>query len=86
MTELQSGAGLGKQVTVKVDNTEKWQQLVIEKFPMAVTHQNNEFIMPAENNDDVAAINREMVMMGIPVKGIRTNEGLEEWFIKMTSN
>jgi hypothetical protein len=34
----------------------------------------------------VMNINRDLVMQGIPVKGVRTNEGLEEWFIKMTSN
>lgn len=85
MDELQKSAGYGKRITIKVDNLEMWQQVVIENFPKATFYENNEFVIPADNNNDVAFINREMVMLGIPVRGLRTNEGLEEWFIKMTA-
>ena len=47
---------------------------------------NNEYILAVENSDDVVNVTRELVVSGVPVKGVRTNEGLEEWFIKMTSN
>ena len=86
MADLQSSAGHGKLVTIKVDDTSKWKNYVAEKYPLAKTTLSNEFILPVENSDDVTNITREMVMQGVPVKGVRTNEGLEEWFIKMTSN
>ena len=86
MTELQSSAGHGKQVTIKVDNAGNWEKQVKEKYPLSTKTISNEFILPVENSDDVMNINRELVILGIPVRGVRTNEGLEEWFIKMTSN
>ena len=86
MAELQSSAGHGKQVTIKVDDALKWKKYVMEKYPQAATTMSNEFILPVDNSEDVTNINRDLVMQGVPVKGVRTNEGLEEWFIKMTSN
>ena len=86
MAELQHSAGHGKLVTIKVDDASKWKGYVTEKYPQAATTISNEFILPVENSDDVTNITRELVMHGVPVKGVRTNEGLEEWFIKMTSN
>ncbi|HEX6845469.1 MAG TPA: ABC transporter ATP-binding protein [Chitinophagaceae bacterium] len=86
MADLQSSAGHGKLVTIKVDDTSRWKNYVTEKYPLAAMSVSNEFILPVENSDDVTNITRELVMQGIPVKGVRTNEGLEEWFIKMTSN
>lgn len=86
MAELQSSAGHGKLVTIKVDDTSKWKNYVVEKYQQATITLNNEFILPVENGDDITNITRELVMQGVPVKGVRTNEGLEEWFIQMTSN
>lgn len=86
MTDLQHSAGHGKQVTIKVDDVSKWKDYVLEKYPQAITTTSNEFILPVESSDDVSNINRDLVMEGVPVKSVRTNEGLEEWFIKMTSN
>ena len=86
MTDLQQSAGHGKLVTIKVDDTSRWKSFVAEKYPHATALVSNEFVMPVENSDDVTNITRELVMQGVPVRGVRTNEGLEEWFIKMTSN
>jgi len=86
MADLQESAGHGKLVTIKVDDTSRWKNLVSEKYPQATALVSNEFVLPVENNDDVTNITRELVMQGVPVRGVRTNEGLEEWFIKMTSN
>jgi ABC-2 type transport system ATP-binding protein len=86
MADLQESAGHGKLVTIKVDDTARWKSFVVEKYPQATALVGNEFVLPVENSDDVTNITRELVMQGIPVKGVRTNEGLEEWFIKMTSN
>lgn len=86
MTDLQQSAGHGKLVTIKVDDTSRWKSFVAEKYPHATALVSNEFVMPVENSDDVTNITREFVMQGVPVRGVRTNEGLEEWFIKMTSN
>ena len=86
MVDLQNSAGHGKLVTIKVDDTSKWKNYVTEKYPQATITLNNEFILPVENSDDITNINRDLVLQGVPVKGVRTNEGLEEWFIQMTSN
>ena len=86
MADLQSSAGHGKLVTIKVDDTSKWKNYIAEKYPQATSTINNEFILPVENSDDITNITRDLVMQGVPVKGVRTNEGLEEWFIQMTSN
>jgi ABC-2 type transport system ATP-binding protein len=86
MADLQESAGHGKRVTIKVDDSTKWKSIVTEKYPQATALVSNEFILPVENSDDVTNITRELVMQGVPVRGVRTNEGLEEWFIKMTSN
>jgi len=86
MADLQDSAGHGKLVTIKVDDTSKWKSYVAEKYPLATSTASNEFILPVENSEDVTNITRELVMQGVPIKGVRTNEGLEEWFIKMTSN
>jgi ABC-2 type transport system ATP-binding protein len=86
MADLQESAGHGKRVTIKVDDTARWKSFVTDKYPQATALVSNEFILPVENSDDVTNITRELVMQGVPVRGVRTNEGLEEWFIKMTSN
>jgi len=86
MADLQTSAGHGKLVTIKVDDTAKWKNFVTEKYPQVAISVSNEFILPVENSDDVTNITRELVMQGVPLRGVRTNEGLEEWFIKMTSN
>ena len=86
MADLQVSAGHGKLVTIKVDDTARWKSLFTEKYPQATALVSNEFILPVENSDDITNITRELVMQGVPVRGVRTNEGLEEWFIKMTSN
>ena len=86
MADLQTSAGHGKLVTIKVDDTSKWKNYIAEKYPRATSTINSEFILPVENSDDITNITRDLVMQGVPVKGVRTNEGLEEWFIQMTSN
>ncbi len=86
MADLQESAGHGKLVTIKVDDTARWKNLFTEKYPQATALISNEFVLPVENSDDITNITRELVMQGVPVRGVRTNEGLEEWFIKMTSN
>jgi len=86
MADLQESAGHGKLVTIKVDDTARWKSFVTEKYPQATALVSNEFVLPVENSDDVTNITRELIMQGVPVKGVRTNQGLEEWFIKMTSN
>ena len=86
MADLQSSAGHGKLVTIKVDDSSKWKTYIAEKYPHATSTISNEFILPVENGDDITNITRDLVMQGVPVKGVRTNEGLEEWFIQMTSN
>ena len=86
MAELQNNAGHGKLVTIKIGDALQWKNLLAEKFPQATVTQNNEFIFPLQDADEVTRINQQLVMDGVPVKSIRLNEGLEEWFIKMTSN
>lgn len=86
MAELQDNAGHGKMATIKIADALKWQSLIAEKFPKATITQNNEFVFPLEDAEEVSRINLQLVQAGIAVKGIRLNEGLEEWFIKMTSN
>jgi len=86
MADLQVSAGHGKLVTIKVDDAARWKSFVTEKYPQATALVSNEFVLPVENSDDITNITRELVVQGVPVRGVRTNEGLEEWFIKMTSN
>jgi ABC-2 type transport system ATP-binding protein len=86
MAELQNSAGHGKLATIKIGDTAQWRDLLTAKFPQATAANNNEFIFPLLDDDEVTRINQQLVQEGVPVKGIRLNEGLEEWFIKMTSN
>jgi ABC-2 type transport system ATP-binding protein len=86
MTELQNSAGHGKLATIKIGDAAHWQNVLSAKFPDAAIASSNEFIFPLQNADDVTLINQQLVQEGVPVKSIKLNEGLEEWFIKMTSN
>ena len=86
MAELQTNAGHGKLVTIRIADALKWKGLVTEKFPQATLTQYNDFVFPLQDTDEVNRINQQLVQDGVPVNGIRLNEGLEEWFIKMTSN
>lgn len=86
MAELQNNAGHGKLATIRIADALKWQGYITEKFPAATITQNNDFVFPLQDGDEVSRINHQLVQDGISVKGIRLNEGLEEWFIKMTSN
>lgn len=86
MPELQNSAGHGKRVTIKISNGHHWHGKIQEKFPQARPVKENEFLFELENAEDVTGINRQLVETGVPVNGIRVNEGLEEWFIQMTSN
>ena len=86
MAELQQNAGHGKQVTISVFEAEKWKGHIISKFPEVTVTKNNDFVFMLQEADEVNSINRQLVQDTVPVRGIRLNEGLEEWFIKMTSN
>ncbi len=86
MTDLQQNAGHGKQVTFGVADPFEWKDLVMTKFPQATITKNHEFIFQLQDADEVSRINQQLVQDNVPVKSIRLNEGLEEWFIKMTSN
>lgn len=86
MAELQYNAGHGKMVTIKISEPERWKEVVSDHFPQAKKISEDEFLFTLEQADDVTGINRQLVERSVPVKGIRVNEGLEEWFIKMTSN
>ena len=86
LAELQNDIGHGKQVTIKTANPMQWKNFIAEKFPDATATVNNEFIFQLQDADEVTRINQQLVQAGVPVKSIRLNEGLEEWFIKMTSN
>ncbi len=86
LAELQKDIGHGKQVTIKTANPMQWKNFIVEKFPDATATVNNEFIFQLQDDDEVTRINQQLVQAGVPVKSIRLNEGLEEWFIKMTSN
>jgi lantibiotic transport system ATP-binding protein len=86
MAALQNSAGHGKLATIKIGDAAHWQNLLTAKFPQATVANNNEFIFPLQDDEEVTRINRQLVEEGVPVKGIRLNEGLEEWFINMTSN
>lgn len=86
LAELQKDIGHGKQVTIKTANPMQWKNFITEKFPDATATVNNEFIFQLQDADEVTRINQQLVQAGVPVKSIRLNEGLEEWFIKMTSN
>ncbi len=86
LAELQKDIGHGKQVTIKTTNPMQWKNFITEKFPDVTATVNNEFIFQLQDADEVTRINQQLVEAGVPVKSIRLNEGLEEWFIKMTSN
>lgn len=86
MAELQNNAGHGKKLMIKTDDASQWESRILEKYPTALMNNNNEFIIDLDGSKIVSQINRELVEDGIPIKSIRVNEGLEEWFINMTSN
>ncbi len=86
MTDLQQNAGHGKQVSIRVADAPIWKDLIISKFPQVTITKNNEFIFQLQDAEEVNRINKQLVLDDVPVLGIRLNEGLEEWFIKMTSN
>lgn len=86
MSELRNNAGHGKLVNIKINEASRWRSIVVEKFPQAKPVADDEFLFELENANDVTGINQQLVQSGVPVKGIRVNEGLEEWFMKMTSS
>lgn len=86
MSDLRINAGHGKVVNIKINEASRWRNIVVDKFPLAKPVADDEFLFELENADDVTLINQQMVQCGVPVKGIRMNEGLEDWFIKITSN
>ncbi len=86
MAELQHMAGHGKLVTFKVHDGTVWKNTILNHFPHAKPVSENEFLLELTEANEVSGINQQMVGLGIPVQGIRLNEGLEEWFMTMTSN
>src|SRR4029078_8147618 len=51
MADLQESAGHGKLVTIKVDDTSRWKNLMSEKYPKATAKVSIEFVFPVEKND-----------------------------------
>lgn len=86
MQELRLMAEQGRAVTFKIADASQWYELIREKFPAAKHTGEDEFVFETENSGDASRINRELVQYGVPVRGIRQPEGLEEWFMKITSN
>ncbi|HEY0731943.1 MAG TPA: hypothetical protein VGD33_05965, partial [Chitinophagaceae bacterium] len=53
------------------------------KYPNAHQQGQDEIIIPAESQEEVMYINKELVGMNMPVTGIHLRGGLEDWFMNI---
>lgn len=85
LQELQQSAGTAREVIIRIQEAEKWKSKLTELFPAIRSGRSNEFNIEFNDSSEVPSINHKLVDAGIPVSGLQVREGLEEWFITMTS-
>lgn len=82
LSELHRIAGNNRQVWFKVIDAENWQQRLAQRY-QSVLHVQDQFLQfDIADDDEVIQLNKELVNEGVPVTGIQSKAGLEEWFMQ----
>lgn len=75
-----------KKASFVIEEAEMHKDKIASAFEKPVIWNNNELITEVESASEVAAINKKLVEMNVPVVSIHAGGGLEEWFINITKS
>lgn len=82
LNELHTIAGNNRQVLFKVTDAAGWQKKLSERFQSLQLIQDQFLQFEVNTDEDVIALNKQLVNDGVPVLGIQSKAGLEEWFMQ----
>lgn len=74
------------EVLFRISNANNWIEVVKKDFPLVKQTGADELVFSFTTPEEVTAINRQLVMNDVPVKGINVRGGLEEWFMEIVNN
>jgi lantibiotic transport system ATP-binding protein len=80
--ELHRIAGNNRQVLFKVQNAAVWQEKLADRFQSLQLVQDQYLQFEVETDEDVIILNQQLVNEAVPVIGIQSKAGLEEWFMQ----
>ena len=83
--QLATQAASEKKLTIVVDEAVHWLDNIRSLHPNAELVQTDKIQFTVNNRGEAAAINRQLVQAGASVSELRLQDGLEEWFMEITS-
>lgn len=82
LQELHSIAGNNRQVLFRVPDAALWKEKLVARFQTVQLVQDQFLQFEVENDDEVITLNQQLVNENVPVVGIQSKAGLEEWFMQ----
>ncbi len=86
MQQLAAQAATAKSLTITLDEAIHWLDKVRENNPTASMVQADKIQLIVSSREEAVTLNRQLVNAGAPVCELRLHDGLEEWFIELTTN
>ncbi|HEY0750117.1 MAG TPA: ATP-binding cassette domain-containing protein, partial [Chitinophagaceae bacterium] len=83
LRDMKQAAYSSSEVVFKIPEASTWMERLTAKYPNAHQQGQDEIIIPAESQEEVMYINKELVGMNMPVTGIHLRGGLEDWFMNI---
>lgn len=83
LQNMKESAYASGEVIFKIPNTSEYLFSLQQEYPQAKQISNEEVLFSFVNQQEVAAINKQLVKKEIPVSGIQIKGGLEEWFMQI---
>jgi ABC-2 type transport system ATP-binding protein len=82
LQELHSIAGNNRQVLFRVPDAALWKEKLEARFQSIQLVQDQFLQFEVENDEEVISLNQQLVNEAVPVLGIQSKAGLEEWFMQ----
>jgi lantibiotic transport system ATP-binding protein len=86
MQQMQAEANASGEVVFRIPEATAHIETVQQVNAMARQISAEEIVMPYASPVDVSDLNKKIIQQNIPVLGIRTSGGLEEWFMQIINS
>jgi lantibiotic transport system ATP-binding protein len=86
MQEMQATAYASGEVVFKIPGATEHLGTIQQVNAEARIISRDEIVIPYATPSDVSELNKKIILNNIPVHGIKTNGGLEEWFMQIINS
>ena len=86
LQEMKRSAYSTGEVIFKIDSASDWLDVIQQDYPDTQQNAQDELVFTFKDQNDVTAINKNLVNKNVPVREIKIKGGLEEWFMQIIEN